>query len=407
MTNIAASTLQKLFNNLINVDIMRFNQLSKFTTRVGATLLLCSMLSIEPITASPLFDIRFQQTLPDDDKNDLWTKFKGGINWSDMNDAEKKALKNELKKLPAELVKASAKFKEEIGEELFSKQQINEVKAFVNKSGDFDFEEMQVLAKELAVSAMVGVKKSMEAKDNPFKTFFGGDKNSNLFNVTTTTTTTTSDNCTFSETTSQNQHEYYTLTEDMVTVSPISYNGGKPNSYIKSVINEKNVTKVTFVNAIHFSSNWTQFTSTSYLRDIETNKRYYPLGIERGIPLDSLLIIEGHAQQMVEFTLIYPRIDSKAKQLLYCNVVNEKFKAPSNASKRNNILIKLDEFKPVKEGLIIRELLDGKFVLCSDMGYRLNSQSYDKITVFKRKKSLFYLCYLNGKICYEREVADK
>ena len=92
----------------------------------------------------------------------------------------------------------------------------------------------------------------------------------------------------------------------------------KKERYIRRIIGIKHSSTETFVDFVVypiFDSWWCVFSSRIFLKNRSTNDLYQIRRIEHDVPLDKFLVIKGHENRCVTFTLVFPRLAENVKTI--------------------------------------------------------------------------------------------
>ena len=92
-------------------------------------------------------------------------------------------------------------------------------------------------------------------------------------------------------------------------------------------------TFVDFVMRPVFDSWWCIFTSRTFLKDKLTNDMYQIRRVENNVPLDRFLVIKGHQNSYVTFTLVFPRLAKNVKTIDFIEHKAPGLVYPPNASR--------------------------------------------------------------------------
>ena len=87
---------------------------------------------------------------------------------------------------------------------------------------------------------------------------------------------------------------------------------------IRRIIGIKHSSTETFVDFVlypRFDWWWCIFTSRTFLKNRSTNDLYQIRRIEHDVPLDRFLVIKGHKNRCVTFTLVFPRLAENVKMI--------------------------------------------------------------------------------------------
>ncbi|MBU3853981.1 MAG: hypothetical protein H9789_09270 [Candidatus Paraprevotella stercoravium] len=108
--------------------------------------------------------------------------------------------------------------------------------------------------------------------------------------------------------------EGYVMTEKDIRPAHLSYERGtdtKPRLY--SIENDKDETKVTFLQPIYFDSQWLHYGKGFKLVDVKTGDQYLSRGYDGGLPNDRLLIVKGHRGEYIFITLRFPKLKKRVE----------------------------------------------------------------------------------------------
>ena len=77
---------------------------------------------------------------------------------------------------------------------------------------------------------------------------------------------------------------------------------------------------------------WCVFTSRTFLKDNLTNDMYQIRRVENNVPLDRFLVVKGHKNSYVTFTLVFPRLAKSVKTIDFIEHKAPGLAYPPNAS---------------------------------------------------------------------------
>lgn len=115
--------------------------------------------------------------------------------------------------------------------------------------------------------------------------------------------------------------EGYVMTDEDIRPAHLPYERGTdimPRLY--SIENDKDETKVTFLQPIYFDSQWLSYGRGFKLVDVKTGDQYLSRGYDGGLPNDRLLIVKGHRGEYIFITLRFPRLKRGVKII---NIIDE------------------------------------------------------------------------------------
>lgn len=107
-------------------------------------------------------------------------------------------------------------------------------------------------------------------------------------------------------------------------------------------------TKVTLAIPIRTDSNWFLFDKGFTIIDKKTNDRYIVRGLERDLPLDKLIVLEGHRGKMFEATLIFPPLKKSVTVVDIIEFASADAVRPSNSTTWSFKSIYIDDYSSGK-----------------------------------------------------------
>lgn len=123
--------------------------------------------------------------------------------------------------------------------------------------------------------------------------------------------------------------EYLELRNDQIVVSDLPWNDTK---VLKSIITDREETRVTIAVPIYFDRHWVQFSQGFCIEDLRNGDLYRIRSVDRDIKLNKTLIVVGQKGKMVEFTMIFPRLKKKTKRInMYTKFPEDSALAPTNS----------------------------------------------------------------------------
>lgn len=124
--------------------------------------------------------------------------------------------------------------------------------------------------------------------------------------------------------------EYVLLRNDQMVYSALPF---ERVTKIKSIVTDKDATRLTVAVPIYYDSNWVQFNRGFCIEDCRTGDVYEIQSVERGIELNKTLVIREQKGKMLEFTMIFPPLNKKVKTVnIYLKYPEKSGLAPTNRS---------------------------------------------------------------------------
>ena len=123
---------------------------------------------------------------------------------------------------------------------------------------------------------------------------------------------------------------FYPLTEEQVVISGLPFEN---RVKIKSIETFGNVTLLRILVPVCNDNHYVYFSKGFYMEDCRTRDVYQVRAIARDIEFDKNVVIRGHKGEMVEFSLIFPKLKKKVKKVnifLKCPEGTELAQANSN-----------------------------------------------------------------------------
>lgn len=129
--------------------------------------------------------------------------------------------------------------------------------------------------------------------------------------------------------TSVRKMEYVLLQNDQIVYSALPFERG---TKIRSIVTDKDATRLTVAVPIYYDSNWVQFNRGFCIEDCRTGDVYEIQSMERGIELNKTLVVREQKGKMLEFTMIFPPLNKKVKTVnIYLKYPEKSGLEPTNS----------------------------------------------------------------------------
>jgi len=119
-----------------------------------------------------------------------------------------------------------------------------------------------------------------------------------------------------------------------------------------SIQKGKKETKVTLAIPMHSDSDWFRFDKGFTIIDKKTKDRYIVRSLERDLPLDKMIVLEGSGGKMFEATLIFPPLRKSVEMVDIIEFISAEAVRPANNSEWSFRNIFIDDYSTKKSAKI-------------------------------------------------------
>lgn len=122
----------------------------------------------------------------------------------------------------------------------------------------------------------------------------------------------------------------YILKNEQIISALIPYTENSRLLYIETT---EDATYAVLAIPIHFDSNWIALSSKTILYDKKSGDKYLVRHEQHGIPFDKTCWVNGHKNNMIAITMVFPPLKKGVKMVDFTELPNENIKTPNEENK--------------------------------------------------------------------------